>query len=227
MLVEDNKSERKDGRKNTDLQEIFIQKGIKKDSTSSVYVETNHLKMICAVNGPFYQTNISKNKMEDAGKMNVIVNVLIPSYYNDIPTPCNKNTLESQLEDLFSKNIFVEKYSRTKLVINIEIFEFSCDILPFAVMAISLALNDANIEQKGLITCASVMYRNKTIVADPTFEEQKNADSKITFGCIMDLQENNLYIQNGQIEDEGEYKKVVGTAIKMCEAYQNFLISKI
>jgi ribonuclease PH len=220
---------RKDGRRYNDMQEIFLQKGIKKDCTSSVYLETNHLKMISTINGPIYQTNIAKSKTDEAGKMNVIVNVFIPSYYSDMKINCNKNTIELQLEELFTKNIFVEKYARTKLVINIEIFEFNCDILPFAIMATTLALCYANIEQKGIISCANVIYiaDGNKIISDPTFEEEEYSNSKITFGCIIDLQENNLFIQNGSIEDENEYKRALGTAIKMCEAYQNFLISKL
>jgi ribonuclease PH len=217
---------RKDHRANSQMQEIFIQKGAKRDSTSSVYLETNHLKLMCSINGPIYQANISKAKSEDASKMNVTVKVSIPSYYSDKSIQNVKNTLEMQLEDLFTRNIFIEKYARTKLVINVEVFEFSCDITPFAVMAITLALNEANIEQKGLITCANVLYKNNEVIVDPTHDEEISSDLKLTFGCIMDLQENNLFIQNGSIE-EVEFKKVVGTAIKMCEAYQNFLISKM
>ena len=217
---------RKDRRSNSQMQEILIQKGAKRDSTSSVYLETNHLKLLCSVNGPIYQSTISKSKSEDASKMNVSVKVTIPSYSSDKNINTTKNTLEMQLEDLFTRNIFIEKYARTKLIINVEIFEFSCDITPFAIMAITLALNDANIEQKGLITCANVLYKDKQIVVDPTLDEENFSELKLTFGCIMDLQENNLFIQNGSIE-EVEFKKVVGTAIKMCEAYQNFLISKL
>lgn len=228
MLVENEGTiTRKDGRGNMDMQEIFIQKGVKRDCTSSVYLETTHLKMMCSINGPIYQSNIPKSKADEAGKMAININVLIPSYYHDVQLPFNKNNLESQLEDLFAKNIFVEKYARTKIVINIEVFEFTCNILPFTIMAITLALNEANIEQKGLITSASLVYKNNHIIVDPTFEEEDLAQFKFVFGCVMDLQENNIFIQSGSIEDEAEYKKLIGTAIKMCEAYQNFLISKL
>ncbi len=217
---------RKDGRGNTDLQEIFLQKGVKKDTASSVYLETSHIKMTCSINGPIFQTSSYKSKSEDTGRMDVNVNVLIPSYYSDNDNVANKNSLELKLEELFSKNIFTEKYPRTKLFINIEVFEFSCEILPFATMAITVALNDANIEQKGLIACAGLILCGNDIIVDPTYEEEKKADAKITFGCIMDLQENTLLIQSGMIEEDC-YKRMIGTAIKMCDAYNNFLIAKL
>jgi len=217
---------RKDGRNNQDLQEIYLEKGVKRDCISSIYLETNHLKMICSIKGIINQTQIGKSKADDAGNMDVVVNILIPSYYNDGKIPFNKISLELQLEELFSKNIFIEKYPRTKLAINLEIFEFSCNILPFAAMAMTLALNDANIEQKGLITCANLILTGSTVIVDPTYEEEKTADAKIIFGCNVDLQENNLLIQNGYLE-ETDYKKLIGTAIKICEAYNKLLISKL
>ncbi len=229
MIIEENilPKERKDGRGMKEMQEIFIQKGAKRDSTSSVYLETNHLKMMISINGPIYQSTIPKSKGDDAGKMSVMFKIQIPSYYNDVNLPFNKNWIETQLEELFTKNIFIEKYARTKLTINVEVFEFSCDFLPFAVMGVTLALNDANIEQKGLITCANIICNKMdSIIVDPTFDEEAQAVFKLTFASTMDFQENNLFVQRGVIE-ESEFKKVIGTAIKMCEAYQNFLISKL
>ena len=62
--------------------------------------------------------------------------------------------------------------------------------------------------------------------ADNLSEEEQNAEFKLTFGCLSDLQENNLFLQSGWLE-ETDFKKAVGTCIKICEAYQNFLVSKV
>jgi len=224
--LKSNPLQRKDGRLNTQMQEIFMKKGLKKDASSSVYIETNHLKLLCSVNGPIYLTNIPKSKSDDASKMNVEVKLHVPSYYLDQHLPMNRNLIETQLEDLFSRNILVEKYARTKLIINLEIFEISCDILPYAIMGICLALNDANVEQKGIITCSNVVISNGNLLVDPTFEEEKMADFKLIFGCNMDYQENNVFLQKGNLE-EAEYKKVLGTSIKICDVFHNYIISKM
>lgn len=162
--------------------------------------------------------------------MNLKVNVNFPTYYTDENINMNhevyKNSLEMQLEDLFSHNILTEKYARTKLTINIDLFEFSCDILPFALMATTLALNEAAIEQKGILTCSNLALINDQIIVDPTLEEEKNSSFKLVFGSIIDLQETNLFLQNGTT-NEDKFKKMVGTAIIMCESYQNYLISKM
>jgi ribonuclease PH len=214
---------RKDGRSNLDMQEIFIQKGSKINYSSSLYLETTHLKLLCSVNGPVYLSSISKSKTDDANKMNINVSLVFPSYLEPAP---NKNSIEMLLEELFSQNILVDKYPRTKLNIKLDVFEYKCDILPFAVMAISLALVYANIEQKGLSTCANMIVKNGEIIVDPTTDEENGAEFKLTFGSLVDFQENNIFIQNGSVENN-VFKKVIGTAIKMCEAYQKFLISKL
>lgn len=218
--------ERKDKRTNLQMQEIFIKKGVKFNSSSSIYLETNHIKLLCSVQGPIYLSTVSKNKSDDASKMNLNVKVSIPSYYNGQEIASKKNSLEIQLEELFSKNVFLDKYPRTKLLVNIEVFEFSCEILPYAIMATTLALNDANIEQKGLITCAHIIIKENQLIVDPTNEEERNAEFKLIFGCVSDLQENNLFIQNGWTEEK-EFKSAVGTCIKICEAYQKFMIAKL
>ena len=51
------------------------------------------------------------------------------------------------------------------------------------------------------------IFNNKVIIndqllADPTFQEEKLADFKLTFGAAIDLQENNVFIQKGNVSDE-------------------------
>jgi ribonuclease PH len=233
---------RKDGRNLNDMQEIcnynifltlkiiVIQKGVKNNCTSSIYLETSHLKFLAYINGPFYHT-FTKTKSEDANKMNLKVNVNFPSYakdeFNSYFSDSSKNSLELQLEQIFYSNILVDKYARAKLTINIDIFETKCDILSFAIMAITLALAEANIEQKGIISCARVIIKGEDIIADPTFEEERESEFKLTFGSLIDLQENNLFLQTGYIANQILLKKAIGTSIKMCESYQNYLISKM
>jgi len=71
-----------------------------------------------------------------------------------------KLNLESTLYNIFVQNILSEKYFKTSIEINVEVYEFSCDFTHYAIMAISQSLMYANIEQKGIISCAKLV-RNK------------------------------------------------------------------
>ena len=111
------------------------------------------------------------------------------------------------INNLFSNVILIENYPKTCLNIVVDIYEFNCELLHYIAMGLSVAICSANIEQKGIISCANVIYKNGKVIVDPNLDEEENYDFKLIFGSLIDLQENNLYIQNGQI-NETEYKKV-------------------
>jgi len=164
--------------------------------------------------------------------MNLKVNVKFPQYLIDT-TPTltekylnsQKMNIESVIFNIFSHNIVSEKYSKTSIEINVEIYEFACDPLSYAIMGVSQALSYANIEQKGLITCSNVIVIDEQIIVDPTIEEEKLSNFKLIFGAIMDLQENNIFLQQGFVIEE-IFKLVMGCSIKICEKFQDFFISK-
>ena len=119
-----------------------------------------------------------------------------------------KATNEYCIENLIRNVIIAEKYSRNKIVITIDVIEINCDLIPYAVMGLSLALNDANIEQRGLCSASNIIRKNGEIVVDPTFEEEENSEFKLIWGCLYDLEENALYKQKGN-SDEENLKKVI------------------
>jgi ribonuclease PH len=167
---------------------------------------------MCYINGPIYLSASSKGKIDESTTMNIKVNINFPSYYEG-NYDSQKNSLESRLEDLFFHNILVDRYLKTKLEVNIDILEFSIDIMPYAIMATTLALTDASIEQKGVLTSCNVVLVNGEVVVDPTSTEELSADYKLIFGSIVDLQENNLYIQTGRTDEES--MKKVGISLNL------------
>jgi len=112
-------------------------------------------------NGPIY----SSAKLEKSfTKMALKVNVKLPPFITDRDFKYENRTLssykihlESTLSNIFIQNILCEKYFKTTIEINIEVYEFSCDFTHYAVMAISQTLMNANIEQKGVISCAKLV----------------------------------------------------------------------
>jgi ribonuclease PH len=133
--------------------------------------------------------------------MNIKVNINFPAYYEENYDNM-KNSLETKMEDLFFHNILTERYQKTKLEINIDILEFECEVTHYAIMAATLALTLANIEQKGILTaCNLVCSEDGNILVDPTVEEERLVGYKLVFGSIIELQENNLYIQSGRLDD--------------------------
>ncbi len=205
------------------LNPILIKKDIKANCTQSVYLETKNLKLICSINGPQYITNAI---IEDY-KMNVNVKIKIPEYFKE-KVNSNIEFMENQIKSILDGHLLLLKYQRTKLDIILEVFEYNNDFLPYALMAISVCCNYANIEQKGILTSCSILVNNKgEIITEPSLNEEKEKDSiKFIVGYNILLKENVLFIQRGKCSED-ILKKVLAISIKICETYQNFLIKQL
>ena len=205
------------------LNPILIKKDIKANCTQSVYLETKNLKLICSINGPQYITNAI---IEDY-KMNVNVKIKIPEYFKE-KINSNIEFMENQIKSILDGHLLLLKYQRTKLDVNLEVFEYNNDFLPYALMAISLCCNYANIEQKGILTSCSILVNSKgEIITEPSLNEEKEKNSiKFILGYNILLKENVLFIQRGKCSED-ILKKVLAISIKICETYQNFLIKQL
>ena len=205
------------------LNPILIKKDIKANCTQSVYLETKNLKLICSINGPQYITNAI---IEDY-KMNVNVKIKIPEYFKE-KVNSNIEFMENQIKSILDGHLLLLKYQRTKLDIILEVFEYNNDFLPYALMAISLCCNYANIEQKGILTSCSILVNSKgEIITEPSLNKEKEKNSiKFILGYNILLKENVLFIQRGKCSED-ILKKVLAISIKICETYQNFLIKQL
>ena len=205
------------------LNPILIKKDIKANCTQSVYLETKNLKLICSINGPQYITNA----IIDDFKMSVNVKIKIPEYFKE-KVNNNIEFMENQIKSILDGHLLLLKYQRTKLDVNLEVFEYNNDFLPYALMAISLCCNYANIEQKGILTSCSILVNNKgEIITEPSLNEEKEKNSiKFILGYNILLKENVLFIQRGKCSED-ILKKVLAISIKICETYQNFLIKQL
>lgn len=164
------------------------------------------MKIICSVTGPIFLTGIQSRKNQDLNNLQLEVNIKFPIYLerNSLVKKyiTEKSNIENNLENLFKNVILIDRYSRTKIVIDIDVLEINCDLVPYATLATSLALNEANIEQKGICTASNIIRKGNDLIIDPTLEEEANSEFKLLWGCLYDLEENNLFIQKGAAEDD-------------------------
>ena len=193
------------------LPNLIVQKSVKKNCDASVYLECENVKILCYLNGPFFSVN---NQINNNFNVILDVRIKIPSYIENSLVK-NTNDYEINIENILKKHILIEKYPRTKIEIYFEIFEFNVNYLPFCLMAASLCLNYAGVEQKGLLTSCNLLMKNNKIEC-----------ANFLLGYNIALNENILYIQEGECSEEN-LKRSLATSIKICECYHNFLITKI
>ncbi len=206
------------------LSPLLISKNIKPNCTYSIYIETPKLKLLCYLNGPYYSTNTNITD----GKMSINMKIKIPSY---IDSPLLKRDIqitETKIKNILLKHLLITKYPRTKLDIIIEIYEINCDYFPYALMATSICCSYAGIEQRGILSsCTLILDENKNIISEPDLNQIYNDNvTKFTIAYNIPLQETIAFFQDGFCDDE-TLKKIIATSMKICDAYNGFILNKI
>jgi len=206
------------------LSPLLISKNIKPNCSYSIYLETPKLKLLCYLNGPYYSTTMNFTE----NKMSINLKIKIPLYINNSLLKRDIQITEDKLKDILMKHLLIEKYPRTKLDIIIEIYEINCDYFPYALMATSICCIFANIEQRGILSsCTLILDENKNIITEPELNQIYNDKyTKFTIAYNLPLNETIAFFQDGYCDDE-ILKKIIATSMKICDAYNNFILNKI
>ena len=206
------------------LNPLLIYKNIRPYCTYSIYLETPKLKLLCYLNGPYYSTNMNFTE----NKMSINLKIKLPSYINNNFLKRDIQITEDKITKILMKHLLVEKFPRTKLDIIIEIYEINCDYFPYALMAASICCNYANIEQRGILSsCTLILDENKNIISEPDLNQIYNDNvTKFTIAYNIPLQETIAFFQDGFCDDE-TLKKIIATSMKICDAYNGFILNKI
>ena len=205
------------------LNPLLIYKNIRPYCTYSIYLETPKLKLLCYLNGPYYSTNMNFTE----NKMSINLKIKLPSYINNTFLKRDIQITEDKITKILMKHLLVEKFPRTKLDIIIEIYEINCDYFPYALMAASICCNYANIEQRGILSsCTLILDENKNIISEPDLNQIYNDNvTKFTIAYNIPLQETIAFFQDGFCDDE-TLKKIIATSMKICDAYNGFILNK-
>ena len=206
------------------LSPLLISKNIKPNCRYSIYIETPKLKLLCYLNGPYYSTNANFTD----GKMSINLKIKIPSYINNSFLKRDIQITETKLKNILLKHLLITKYPRTKLDIIIEIYEINCDYFPFALMATSICCSYAGIEQRGILSsCTLLLDKNNEIIVEPNLDQIYNEDyTKFNITYNIPLQETISFFQDGFCNDD-ILKKIIATSMKICDAYNKFILNKI
>ncbi|CAJ0638311.1 11866_t:CDS:2, partial [Entrophospora sp. SA101] len=130
--------------------------------------------VICSVNGPA-EVKIRDEKLDKA-TIDVVVRPLVG-------TPGTKDKKhEYILRSIFESVIQSGLHPRTLIQIVSQVMEDDGSILATSINATTLALMDAGIPMKNVVTAVScILDKNDEILVDPTLQEMENLQSAHTF----------------------------------------------
>jgi exosome complex component RRP41 len=183
---------RLDGRGFEELRPIKIEAGVLKRADGSCYLEMGNNKVVAAVYGP---RETHPRHLQDPSK------AIIRYRYNMAPFsveerrrpgPDRRSVEISKVSrEAFELVIMKELFPRSGIDIFVEVLQADAGTRTTCINAASVALVDAGIAMKGIITSVAIAKVDGQLVLDPMKEEDNYGDADIPFAFV---------IRNGNIE---------------------------
>ncbi len=183
---------RLDGRKFDELRPIKIEASVLKRADGSCYLEMGKNKVIAAVYGP---REVHPRHLQDPSK------AVIRYRYNMAPFSVEERKrpgpdrrsieISKVSKEAFEAVIMKELFPRSAIDIFVEVLQADAGSRTACLNAASVALVDAGVPMKGMITSIAVGKADGHLVLDPMKEEDNFGEADMPFAFL---------IRNGKIE---------------------------
>ena len=213
MLI-DEKGIRSDGRKWNELRPIKMEVGVLKNADGSCYIEFGKNKIMVAVYGP---------KEVHPRHMALSDRSLLRCRYHMSPfsTTTRKNPAPSRREIEISKvlrealepSLILEDYPRTAIDVFVEILQSDGGSRCAGITAASVALADAGINMRDLVSAVAVGKVDGKIVLDLNDVEDKEGEADMPVAIMPNLNRVTLFQFEGILTKE-EFEKAYELALK-------------
>ncbi|MCD4845633.1 MAG: exosome complex exonuclease Rrp41 [Methanosarcinales archaeon] len=178
---------RLDGRRIDQIRDINIKIGILDRADGSCYLEFGNNKIMAAVYGP---REVHPRHQQKATRAIVRYRYNMASFSVEDrkrPGPDRRSTEVSKVSrEAFEKEIFTELYPKSAIDIFIEILQADAGTRTAAINAASLALADAGIPMRGLISSCAVGKVDDTLVLDLNKDEDNYGQADMPIAMSTD-----------------------------------------
>jgi exosome complex component RRP41 len=217
MVLLDKNGIRCDGRKIDEPRKIMIKAGVLKNANGSAYIEFGDNKIMCGVYGP---RDVHPKHMANASTG------ILRCRYHMVPYSVSerKNPAPSRREIEISKVIkealepavMLERFPRTAVDVFIEVLQADGGSRCAALDAASVALADAGIPMRDMVSACAAGKVADTVVLDVNNEEDQAGQADMPIGYMPNLEKVTLLQLDG-IMSPKEYKECIETGIKGCK----------
>lgn len=177
-------------RPSNQLRPLFAKIGVNSRASGSCYLESERLKVTCAIYGPK-----PNNKFEYNERAEIRCDVKFSSFSSrggrKAPGQTDEekdlsNLLKSTLESV----VLLEKYPKSLIDVFILVIESDGSVLASSICASSLAVADANLEMKDVVTACTAAYVDDfDALLDLNEEEEKTAKAAITLAYMPNVKQ--------------------------------------
>jgi len=214
-LIVDGK--RLDGRALDELRPIKIEAGVLKRADGSAYVELGMNKVLAAVYGP-REMHPRHNQQPDTAVLRCYYN-MAPFSVDDRkrPGPDRRSVEISKVtREAFEPVMFLELYPRSVIDVFIEVLEADAGTRTAGINAAAVALADAGVPMRDIISAVAVGKIDGTIVLDLAKEEDQWGTTDMPVALMQRKKMITLLQMDGHFTEE-EFKQALGLAFKGCE----------
>lgn len=208
---------RLDGRRAEELRPIKIEIGVLGNADGSAFIQHGENKILAAVYGPreTYQKHVLSPEKAILRCRYHMAPFSVPERKS--PAPGRREIeLSKVIREALEPAIFLENYPRTVIDVFIEVLEAQGSTRCTGINAASLALADAGIPIRDLVTACSVGKVNGKIVLDLTDLEDQYGEADMPVAMLVKWNEITLLQMDGEFTLD-EFKEALSLATKGCE----------
>ncbi len=209
---------RLDGRKLDQLREIKVEAGVLNRADGSAYLEWGQNKVFAAVYGPRealpkHIQNPYKALVQYHYRM---ATFSVPDRKN--PKPGRREIEISKVSgEALEKAIFLERFPNTTIDVFVEILDSNAGTRVAALSAASVALVDAGIPMRDLVTAVGVGKAGGEIILDLDKEEEDAPDAVDMPMAILPRTEEIVLLQMDGLLSKAEWSKAVKLGLQGCK----------
>jgi exosome complex component RRP41 len=212
---------RLDGRKVDQHRPIKIEAGVLNRADGSAYIEWGDNKILAAVYGP---REVHPKHLQEPSKAIVQCRYNMASFSvseRKRPGPDRRSTEISKIiSEAFTNVILVEEFPRTTVDVFIEVLQADAGTRCAGINAASVALADAGIIMKDLISSCAVGKAGDALVLDPSKEEDNHGQADMPFAMNPRTGDIVLLQMDGHLTFE-EFQNCLEMAKETCkEVYE-------
>lgn len=199
----DDEGKRVDGREKGEMRETKMEAGVLTEADGSAMVEVGNTRVIASVFGP--QDLHPKHLIEsDRAVIKMRYNMAPFSVDDRMQPGPNRRATEIGLvaKRALEPALEMEKFPKTGIDISMEVVESDGGTRAAGVTAASLALADAGMPMKGLVSACAAGVVDDTVVLDVNGKEDKKGNADIPIATINGGDEVTLLQMDGDLTKE-------------------------
>jgi len=217
VVLLDENGIRCDGRKIDEIRKVTIKAGVLKNATGSAYIEFGANKILAGVFGP--------RDVHPKHLANTDTGIIRCRYHmspfsvteRKKPAPSRREIeIGKVIKEALQPALILDKFPRTSVDVFIEVLQADGGSRCAALAVASVALADAGIPMRDMVSACAAGKVADTIVLDVNNEEDQSGQADMPVGYMPNLDKITLIQLDGVLTPE-EYKKCVETALVGCK----------